>query len=167
MGVKFIGTLAGGSSALESIDRGCLVGHARFNSETPKSLSEALLFLAVDNRCGVVVPLHCPNPVVESVLKIAHAPVRIPQSPAGDKFLPHVCNIVPGRVLQEDCLLAVLNDHTAAITNNRCRDAKVRCENGKFVSDAVMVCVFANTDSVAALSSWLQFIWVVNGLAHP
>ena len=122
MSVKRVGSFAGRFASFEPVDRSRCVGSSWFDCESPETLSKTLLCFAVDDWGRVVVALHCPDPVVDTVLKIADATVRVFERPTGNEFLPHVGNIVPGRVLHKHCLLSVLNENTATVTNEGGRD---------------------------------------------
>ena len=65
-------------------DGGCFVRRARLNSESPKTLAEPLLRLTVNHGARIVISLHAPNPVIQSVLEIAHTAVRVTHRPASD-----------------------------------------------------------------------------------
>src|SRR5262245_31486528 len=87
-----------------------------FDLEAETSLAEAGYLLAVgEDRPRIVVPLHGPVPVVETVLEIAHAAVRIAHVPTGDQRLAQVGFIVAVGVLEVDCLAAILDNRPAAI----------------------------------------------------
>ncbi len=56
---------------------GCFIGGTFVDSESPKTLSESLLFDSVDDRPRGIVALHTVNPVIKPVLEIAYTAVCI------------------------------------------------------------------------------------------
>ena len=143
----------------------CFVGRTWCNSEPPKPLAEFLLLLTVDHRLGIVVALHGPNPIIESILEIADTTVGIPHGPTRDQFLSHVSDVIARGVLHIDSLLTVLNDHPAAVANQSGWDTQLSRKDGKLIRDAVMIRVFANANPVTALTGRLKFVWIIYGFA--
>ena len=130
-------------------------------------MAETHLRLAINDRLGVVVTLHGPNPIVWTVLKIADSTVSITHGPTGDEHLLEVGNIVTVGILEVDCGLAVLNDDSAAIADQGRGNAQVFSVDGELISLTIVVGVFTNLDAVTTLALRLKLIGIVDRFANP
>ena len=167
MAVEIVRPFVHRFAILQRENWGCLTGRAWFHRKSPEPLSESLLTFTVDDRRRIVVTLHGPNPVIEPVLKIAHAAMRIGYPPTGDEFLTHIRHIVAIGVFQVNRGWAVLNDGSTAKTNDRRRNAHVRSKNSELVGDAIVIGIFAYSNTVAAFARWLQLVRVIDCFTKP
>ncbi len=135
-------------------DRECwgrIIASSRIDLETPKALSKTHLWLAVDHGLRIVVTLHAPNPVVGTVLEIAHTAVSVTHGPTRYQRLTDIRAVVTVGIFQIDSRLPVLDDDAPAVVDQRRRDAQVFGKDRKFISLPVIVGVLADLDPVASL----------------
>ena len=151
----------------EFVDRSVGVRRSRIDCESPKALAESLLSLAVDHGSRIVVALHSPDPVVESQLEIANAPVSVSHPPAGDKFLLEIGDIIPVDVLQKEGLGSVLDQGPASDRCDRCGNAHALGKDGELIGLAVPVGIFADANAVATCPERLEFVGIIDGFADP
>ena len=151
----------------ELVDRRVGVRGSRFDCETPKALAESLLSFAVDHGSRIVVALHSPDPVVESQLEIANAPVGVSHPPAGDQFLFEIGDIIPVNVLQKEGLGSVLDQGSAPDRSDRCGNAHALGEDGELIGLAVPVGIFADANAVATCPERLEFVGIIDRFADP
>ena len=86
--------------------------------ESKEALSKSLRLLAVELGRAVVIALHAPDPVVQSVAKIADSAVRVSGGPAGNQSRTLVSHIVAIGVFQIERFSRVLNHSTTAHDHN-------------------------------------------------
>src|SRR5439155_9929483 len=81
--------------------------------EAEEALAE-LVGLPADPEARGVVALHGPDPVIQAVLHVAGAAVRVAHVPGAEEHLAHVGLAVAVGVLEEDGLRRVEDDDAAA-----------------------------------------------------
>ncbi len=87
--------------------------------EAPKTLSKAHLPLAVDDRCGIVIALHAPYPIVRAILKIPYSAMRVSHGPTCDQNLTEVGRVVAVDIFEIDSGRSILHDDPSAIADQR------------------------------------------------
>ena len=132
--------------------------------ESPEALTERVRFLAIELRRAVVVTLHAPDPVVQTIAEVADTAVSVTGSEAGHQDSLLVRLVVSIGVLQIDCFGCVLDHRTAAINHNRGWDRKTFGEDCELVGNVVAVSIFADSNTVAVLT---ELIRIVERFADP
>ena len=136
-------------------------------TKTEKAHAKGLLTLPIEYGCRIVVALHGPDPVVQTVLKIADPAVGVSQGPIGNQHPPFIRAVVAVRVPQIQRLGTVLHNHAAAMKDHAAGNAQALGKHRESIGDPVPVGVLADPDAITALSRRLQFVRIVNGLRHP
>ncbi len=135
--------------------------------------------LAAQRQARVVVALHAPNPVVESVLHIARPAVRVAFVPRAEQHFAHVGLVVAfGRFEKQRLrrmaaataarqLQAAVNDDAAVCERDARRNAQLVREHGELVCTARSLGILADDDFVASLTLGLQFIGIIHRDGAP
>ena len=126
-------------------------------SRLPRSLRTVL-------RTAVVVTLHRPDPVVQPITEITHAPMSIPGSPARNQHLFQIRPVVPVSVLQINRLRRVLNHRTASVNHDRRGNRQTLGKHRKSVRHMVAIRILTDPNPVPILT---QLIRIVHGLTDP
>ena len=136
--------------------------------EAEKALPKLLATRArIAAGTGPVVALHPPDPVVQTVLEVAHATVRVAHLPTRQQHLTLVGAVVSIGVFEEQRLLCVLHDHAASRKGQARGNTEVFGEHDKAVRDTIAIGVFADANAVPAFPTPLHFVGVVHRFANP
>ncbi|CAA9388778.1 MAG: hypothetical protein AVDCRST_MAG64-1080 [uncultured Phycisphaerae bacterium] len=123
--------------------------------------------LAADGPVEPGVPDDAVDPVVRPVPQVARAGVGVVGAPAGEQHPPLVGLVVAVRVLQEQHVRGLGDDHPAVGEAQAGRDRQLVGEHGELVGDPVVVRVLKDADPVPALARLLYLVRVVERLGDP
>ena len=132
--------------------------------ETPEALPERITCLAVEFRRAVVVALHRPDPVVQTIAKIADAAMSITGTEPRHQHSLLIGLVITVGIFQVNRFGRVVNHRTAAINHDGGWNRKTFGEDRKLVGDMVTICIFTDANSVAVLA---EFVGIVERFADP
>ena len=107
------------------------------------------------------------EPIIIAVVQITCLGMGIADAPAGDDFLFHIGDVIAICVFQEKEAWRLRDDEPAIHEDKSGGYVKPFGESGEFVSLAVAVGVFANTDPVTADAVGFDSVRVVISLGKP